>query len=399
MAVSENDVYLVWEDYYHHRNFKHISLARSIDNGAKFNEAVCLNQIELKEIPEDLPNNPLIAASKYVVYVVWFDNLNGISEPFLVKSTDNGTSFSTPVNLHKAADITTVFNMSVSRNNLYLVGGYRLGNDTVKYRIATSTDGGISFKRLASPAASDQLLACPSIVTSENDDYVYMIWSRKPPNHKCIYRTEEVYGPPIKNDKVLEGPYTFSKLKLLVTYELLIAKSKDGGSNFDKPIIMTSQALSPSARLTISQDHVYVAWKESKVVKKANRPLSLLPHEQILLSKSIDAGVAFSKPHKIITARAGLHFDIAAKRNKLSIVWSRNVRSRNNSMYPPSRMFIANITDAGSTTFSRRDELGEGALTSYVVRFDNRKYWYFAWNEGVRDTTYRTEIFFARVEM
>jgi hypothetical protein len=100
IALSENNVYVVWEDTGSKTGNSEVKIVRSADSGVTFTSA------------ENLSNNdgisfdPRVVASGSNVYVVWEDTTTttepgaeGSSDIFLARSTNNGATFGSVQNL------------------------------------------------------------------------------------------------------------------------------------------------------------------------------------------------------------------------------------------------------------------------------------------------------------
>jgi hypothetical protein len=113
IAVSGNNVYVVWRDNTPGNN--DIFLRASNDNGSTFNEIINLSN------NSGASDSPHIAVSDNTVYVVWQDNTPGNDEVFFSASDNNGATFSRPVNLSNNAGSSFEPRIAVSGNNVYVV--------------------------------------------------------------------------------------------------------------------------------------------------------------------------------------------------------------------------------------------------------------------------------------
>jgi len=148
VAVSGSDVYVVWV---HDINFTNsdIFFRKSTDDGNSFGST------------KNLSNNagisvlPRIAVARNNVYVVWTDNTRGNNEIFFKKSTDDGNSFGSTVNLSRNLGDSRGPEISVAGYswngtslipNVYVVWQDKTtpnGNSDIFFK--KSTDGGNSF--------------------------------------------------------------------------------------------------------------------------------------------------------------------------------------------------------------------------------------------------------------
>jgi hypothetical protein len=97
IAVSESNVYVVWEDTTPETGNGEIKFARSSDGGATFASAKNLSN------NNGISFDPRIAVSESNVYVVWEDTTTttaeGSSDIFLARSANNGATFGKVQNL------------------------------------------------------------------------------------------------------------------------------------------------------------------------------------------------------------------------------------------------------------------------------------------------------------
>src|SRR5829696_5625636 len=122
IALSENNVYVVWEDTGSVTGNSEVKIVRSADSGVTFTGA------------ENLSNNngisfdPRIAASGSNVYVVWEDTTTtteagaeGSSDIFLARSTNNGATFGRVQNLSNSPVESFDPHIASTRNKLFVL--------------------------------------------------------------------------------------------------------------------------------------------------------------------------------------------------------------------------------------------------------------------------------------
>src|SRR5712691_8631618 len=61
-----------------------------------------------------------MAVSGDNVYLTWWDNKTGNNEVFFARSTDNGKTFDTPINLSNAKGASADSQIAVAQNNVYV---------------------------------------------------------------------------------------------------------------------------------------------------------------------------------------------------------------------------------------------------------------------------------------
>lgn len=165
IAVSGNNVHVVWDDdSAHGTDNPEILYRRSIDGGATFGSVINLSN------NAGLSFFPSIAVSSNNVYVVWSDESAGDLEIFHRLSTDGGVSFGSTTNLSNNEGSSFTPSIAVLGNNVYII--WVEMNSLVDFEILliTSTDGGSNFGRTAEFISnSGQLFVGPAIAVSGND--------------------------------------------------------------------------------------------------------------------------------------------------------------------------------------------------------------------------------------
>lgn len=133
LVASGTDVYIVWAESASGLGEK-ISFAKSTDSGASFGSSIKLGSSTANSSWE-----PLIAISGNSVYVTWhtFDSAQ-VYDILFVSSSDDGDTFSGPINLSNDARYSFLTWLGASENNVYA-----LWNPGVYFR--SSTDNGANF--------------------------------------------------------------------------------------------------------------------------------------------------------------------------------------------------------------------------------------------------------------
>jgi hypothetical protein len=139
IAVDPNDgVNVVWED--DRDGAKAIMFTRSSDGGATFSTPLKISQ------------GTSAAAESHIaidksgrVYVSWIQEIDGTLQVFFARSTDNGITFSTPIQLtnDNNAEMHKVF-VTTFKNVVYVAFNNDYDRDRQAY-VMRSTDAGISF--------------------------------------------------------------------------------------------------------------------------------------------------------------------------------------------------------------------------------------------------------------
>jgi hypothetical protein len=167
VAVSGNNVYVVWRERDSTSGNQEILYRRSTNGGANFSGAVNLsNSTGLSQLPA-------IAASGNNVYVVWQDDslVPGTSDILYKKSTNGGASFGDTKNLSNNAGNSGSPAIAASGNNVYVVWHDNTTQAAgaqfdILYR--KSTNGGANFGSTVNLSNTAQASTIPAIAASNN---------------------------------------------------------------------------------------------------------------------------------------------------------------------------------------------------------------------------------------
>jgi hypothetical protein len=177
VAVDGNRVYVTWEDLSPSGIDLETFFAASTDGGANFS-----NPINISNDPVRISKNPSIAAFGSNVYVAWQDcDPDGTNCKILyTKSNNVGISFTTPVAL--SATESFVPDIKVFENNVYLVYGQTYPVNSAIRRdvfLLKSTDGGQNFASPVNLSISipDSTSQNPNIDVSS--DNVAITWEER----------------------------------------------------------------------------------------------------------------------------------------------------------------------------------------------------------------------------
>jgi hypothetical protein len=185
LAVTEENVHVVWQDNRHGTNNHEVYYIGSTDNGAIWGPEARLTT----ESHESYA--PVIAAAGENVHVVWVDYRDLNSEVYYKHSTDNGTTWSSDQNISNTSSNPSLYtvlpSVAASGRNVHVVWADDYdGNDEIYYRF--SGDNGDSWAdrvRLTNePAAS----VSPVVVLT--DSAVKVVWPdlRAGANFELFYK-------------------------------------------------------------------------------------------------------------------------------------------------------------------------------------------------------------------
>jgi hypothetical protein len=215
-----------------------------------------------------------------------------------------------------------------------------------------SNDGGINFENVTNISNNLFVSSRPSIATFES--YVYIIWLEDTGKNK----------------------------------ELWIAKSKDTGRTFDKPLKLASvqnwDYLLPKS-IAAYGDHVYVVWRQLSEDGKSG---------SILFKSSQDRANTFSETREISDKAAYItEPKVDAFQNNVYVVWNL-IYSKEETPTQSDGLFFAKSSDHGDnfgtdSKLNGNNEFGEAELASYSNRV------YVAWTGSVyKQNQNMSDLFF-----
>jgi hypothetical protein len=144
---------------------------------------------------------PVVAASGNNVYVAWTDGTtpsNGNFETLLRRSTDNGATFASTVNLSNSNSGSGGVSIVASGNNVYVAWSELAANIEILYR--RSTDDGATFGSIVNLSNDAGMSTSPRIAILENK--VYVVWSD---DHQVPENTEILYRRSTDNELLLRA--------------------------------------------------------------------------------------------------------------------------------------------------------------------------------------------------
>lgn len=218
MIMSGNNIYITWEND-GSGNFD-IFVAKSTDSGNTFSA------------PVNVSNNPKssgapqIIASGNDVYVIWMDNDPGNYDIFVAKSTDNASTFGTPVNVSNNTSDSGYQQIALSGNNLYVAWTDTISNSNYDILFAKSTDGGATFTTPVNISKNVGASGWSQLAVSGN---IYVMWEDTTPGN----------------------------------FDIFVSKSTDGGATFSTPLnISNTTDNSNFKQMILSDNNVYVVWQD-----------------------------------------------------------------------------------------------------------------------------------------
>jgi hypothetical protein len=233
IAAFENNIYVVWQESVTETLPEHnydIFFIKSEDNGTTFSDPINLsNNIEYSERPQ-------IAISKDGIFVIWADkeNYNNNKHIVFTKSEDKGTTFSKVINLSNNSKNSDNPEISVFNENVYVIWQESDQNNTTSNN--NNNNKNIIFKRSLDKGntfsnsidlTNNTKDAFPKINSYGNN--VYVVWNNE--NNK--------------NNK---------------SSGLFLVKSSDKGSKFEKIIRLGDHINSGESQIAVNKNEILVVW-------------------------------------------------------------------------------------------------------------------------------------------
>ena len=188
IATSGNNVYVTWVDDTP-GNFV-ILFAVSNNNGTTFTTPINISNNTGDSF------NPQIATTGSNVYVTWVDDTPGNNDIFFAASSDNGTSFATPINISNNTGSSLNSQIATSGSNVYVTWEDSFpGNFDIFF--AVSNNNGTSFGAPINLSNNTGTSFLPQIASVGNN--VYVTWTDDTPGNGDIFviTNAQPFGTPV----------------------------------------------------------------------------------------------------------------------------------------------------------------------------------------------------------
>ncbi len=255
-----------------------ILIATSHDAGETF------DVFNLSDSKDSVSWDPRIILSGENVYVVWNETTANGDEIFFSMSTDNGTTFSKPINISISNTPSTGAGIQVLENNIYIIW-----SEAGDIFFSTSDDNGISFSkpvRISSAGQGSGLTRDTQMVVLGSDVFV------------VFYDNNVNYG-------------------------VFLAKSNDKGKTFSEPVKIAGFQYSLDAQIASSSDDIHII---------ANQ---ISDGSHVFLRSSHDGGQSFGSIEKLSeghedSSLSVLGPQIVTAENKVYIVFESKMQEVSN---------------------------------------------------------------------
>jgi hypothetical protein len=263
IAANDDNVYMIWQESVTEKPIEKnydIFFIKSEDNGTTFSKPINLSN------NTGFSEHPQIAVTQNGIFVIWGDNTNSNNtEIIFTKSEDNGTTFSKPINLSNSLQNSNNKEISAFNENVYVVWQDidQNNNQNSSIIFKRSIDSGNTFNDVAIELTNNTNNAYPKV--NSYKEYVYVTWNSEDNNNS---------GSENDNDDENSG--------------LFFVKSSDKGNNFENRIRITDYNFGES-QIAVNQSEVFIAWGG----------LHATNIKDIYFVQSDDSGTTFTDPYVI----------------------------------------------------------------------------------------------------
>jgi hypothetical protein len=195
-ADTLGKVHVVWLD--NGTGNWQIMYRRSLDMGQNWEPAQTLTaEPSLKASPT------IYTDRENTIHLVWADNRDGMMGIYYIQSTDGGESWGSEKKL-TSTGISTWTHPNITCDligNVYVTWKDTLGSlDGIGFK--KSTDGGNTWGQDTMVTSADTINYCPAITSSDNGDYLHLLWNDKRTGCHEIYYKRRVSGVWVQRGKV-----------------------------------------------------------------------------------------------------------------------------------------------------------------------------------------------------
>ncbi|MEM2139824.1 PKD domain-containing protein [Nitrososphaera sp.] len=288
IAASGTYVHAVWYD--DTAGDFDIMYARSTDSGTSFSAPVNLSNDSTDS------TIPFVVAVGSVVYVVWEDYTSATNHEILLKkSTDNGETFSSAVNVSNDSGFSIIPHMAALGTNVYVTWQSGVAAEYEVF-FSRSTDSGASFS--ASANLSGNLGTSELPIVSASGTNVIVAWTDNTPGN----------------------------------FDIMYARSTDSGATFGSAVNLSSNSGSSDwPWVSFTGSNVYLAWQDDTS-----------GNDEIMFSKSTDSGATFGSAVNL-SSNSGSSLDpfVTSAGSSVTVTWD--------DASSPAEILFRHSANSGST--------------------------------------------------
>ena len=329
-AQSGKDVYVVWQTSL--SGTAYVFLTKSSDSGSSFGKPVMISD------NTKLAAFPQVAVSDNHVYFAWLEKSDNNSTNIVFsKSDDKANSASTPLYLTHNLGNSGIPKLVASGNQVFLAWeDNSKGNFDVF--IAKSDDYGASFHLPVDMSVSAGESGTPEIIVSK--DNVYAVWMDNTAGIFDILFAKSTdggksFGTPVNiSRQTTDSGYpqfavngnnvyvTWTQTIASPNYDIYFAKSANNGDTFDTPINISKNSGASGWPKIAYGGNIYISWVDSTPGKF-----------DVLITKSSDGGVTFDNSADVSNSRAeSYESQMAALNNVIYLTWQEGSSGTNHTI-------------------------------------------------------------------
>jgi len=283
-----------------------IYLARSTDGGASFSPPENLSKNE--DVEDDsgviIITKPVVIMNDSNVLVAWsyFTEKQGGTRTFITRSTDGGVSFSTPVNFFPGFNSLGELSMAFNDTDVVIAWHQLTSILVTDIYLARSSDNGVSFSTPVNISNGSRNAKNPSVAISGSN--ILVAWSQETSSSELVLLSTRSTnsGVNFSTPVILDGS-SLPDLKPLVVMngsdvlvvwgkklssssgnnEVNLLRSIDGGISFSPSVNLSKDRFANNHSIAINDSNIVIAW--AALMESENR---------IFITRSTDSGINFS---------------------------------------------------------------------------------------------------------
>ena len=278
---------------------------------------------------------PQILANGKNVCVVWTDDTLGNRDIYFIRSTDNGATFGSIINLSNHSGGSLDPQLAMSGSNVYVVWEHTPGNNGEIF-FARSTDNGATFDRTKNLGNNTGFNGYPQLAASGSN--VYVVW-HDASNGVNFRRSTD-------NGATFESPINLSK-------EDEDKEEEEDASNGSEEDSSDVLSFHPHIVTAAGSNNVYVVWYNGTTVEH-NKDKAMIT--DIIYVRSTDNGATFESPINLSNYSGwALNPDLAVSEgNNVYVVWNDN-STENEEIVLRKSIFHSN--NYNSSVYSDKSEV------------------------------------------
>jgi hypothetical protein len=355
-----------------------VLFSKSTDGGSTF-----ASPINLSENNTGQSGYTAFAQSGKDVYVIWQASLSGTAYVFLTKSSDGGSSFEKPVMISDSTKLAAFPQVAVSGNHVYFAWLEKSDNNSTNIVFSKSDDKASSASAPLYLTHNLGNSGIPKLVATGSQ--VYLAWEDNSKGNFDVFIAKSAdYGTSFHLPVDMSTSTGQSGTPEIIVsqdnvyavwmdntsriYDILFAKSTDGGKSFGTPVDVSRQSVdSGYPKFTVNGNNVYVVWTQTIVS----------PNYDIYFAKSTNNGDTFDTPINISNNYGASGWPKIASDGNIYISWVDSSTGKFD-------VLITKSSDGG-VTFDKSTDVSHSPIESYesqMTALNNAVY--LTWQEGNR---------------